>query len=218
MFDLPLFPLGSVLFPGMTNSLYIFEDRYKLMINTCLEQRKPFGWVLIEEGREALGPLARPYRIGCTAQVFRVQPMEQGTMNITIVGQDRFEIKSLHYNQEYLSGTVELYPLERKHPDRIQRHEQRLRPLVERYLSILAKAEDLEFDPLQLPADPVEFAYLSAAILQQINNQQKQRLLSLPGASRLLSEIHTIYHREVALLDMMAQRADNPTNEPFSLN
>jgi hypothetical protein len=54
--------------------------------------------------------------------------------------------------------------------------------------------------------------------LQQINNQQKQRLLSLPGASRLLSEIHTIYHREVALLDMMAQRADNPTNEPFSLN
>ncbi len=218
MFDLPLFPLGSVLFPGMTNSLYIFEDRYKDMINTCLEQRKPFGWVLIEEGREALGPLARPYRIGCTAQVFRVQPMEQGTMNITIIGQDRFEIKSLNYNHEYLSGSVELYPLTRNNPERIERNEQRLRPLVERYLDTLAKAEDLEFDPMQLPADPVEFGYLAAAILQQITNPQKQRLLSLPGASRLLSEIYSIYYREVALLDMMAERGDKAADEPFSLN
>ncbi len=218
MFELPLFPLSSVLFPGISHSLYIFEERYKLMINNCLESRQPFGWVLIEEGREALAPLARPYRVGCTAQIARVQPLEEGTMNIVIVGQERFEIKSLNYDYPYLVGNVELYPVNMDNTQKIQRLDGLLRPLVERYLMVLAQNEEAKFDPLQLPADPVELAYLSAAILQQLPNPQKQALLSVPGAQRLLREMYTVYYREVTFLDMMIERGSSLTDEPFSLN
>ena len=50
--DLPLFPLSTVLFPGMVLPLHIFEDRYKLMINRCLEEERPFGVLLIRRGVE----------------------------------------------------------------------------------------------------------------------------------------------------------------------
>ena len=60
MATLPLFPLNTVLFPGMQLKLHIFEERYKLMINSCIESNQPFGVVLIKEGREAFDPIAIP--------------------------------------------------------------------------------------------------------------------------------------------------------------
>ena len=54
---LPLFPLHSVLCPGMALPLHIFEPRYREMIGACLEAETPFGVVLIRDGRE-VGPLA----------------------------------------------------------------------------------------------------------------------------------------------------------------
>jgi len=72
MFELPLFPLNTVLYPGTPLYLHIFEPRYQRMINLCLNEHRPFGVVLIRHGQEALGPLAEPYRIGCTADIIRV--------------------------------------------------------------------------------------------------------------------------------------------------
>lgn len=86
MYELPLFPLNTVLFPGTPIQLHIFEDRYLKMINRCIEEHKPFGVVLIEEGSEAFGPLAKPYRIGCTALIAKVEKLEDGRINITAVG------------------------------------------------------------------------------------------------------------------------------------
>ncbi|MFB3052831.1 MAG: LON peptidase substrate-binding domain-containing protein, partial [Dehalococcoidia bacterium] len=50
--ELPLFPLNSVLFPGATLPLHIFEERYKKMVNLCLESNSPFGVLLIRSGSE----------------------------------------------------------------------------------------------------------------------------------------------------------------------
>ena len=55
---IPIFPLRSVLCPGVALPLHIFEDRYRLMVERCLGQGEPFGVVLIREGRET-GPLQR---------------------------------------------------------------------------------------------------------------------------------------------------------------
>ena len=95
MFELPIFPLNTVLFPGMPLSLHIFEDRYKLMIGKCLQERRAFGVVLIRQGAEALGPLAEPNKIGCTAFISQVERLHQGRMNIGVIGQRRFRIISL---------------------------------------------------------------------------------------------------------------------------
>jgi len=52
--ELPLFPLDIVLFPGENLPLHIFEPRYRLMINECYEDEKPFGIVLMRPGSELL--------------------------------------------------------------------------------------------------------------------------------------------------------------------
>ena len=71
MTELPLFPLNVVLFPGMVLPLHIFEPRYREMVNYCLDEKKPFGVVLLREGEERGGP-AIPYQVGTAARIMRV--------------------------------------------------------------------------------------------------------------------------------------------------
>ena len=73
--QLRLFPLRTVLFPGMPLPLHIFEDRYKLMIGECVRDEVPFGVVLIRQGAEVGGP-ARVYPIGTVA---RIKPYSAGS-------------------------------------------------------------------------------------------------------------------------------------------
>ncbi|MBW2640336.1 MAG: LON peptidase substrate-binding domain-containing protein [Deltaproteobacteria bacterium] len=60
---IPLFPLGVVLLPQMELSLHVFEERYKVMINECLEQEREFG-VVHYDGTDIRS-------IGCTAKIMR---------------------------------------------------------------------------------------------------------------------------------------------------
>jgi len=69
--ELPLFPLNTVLFPGATLPLHVFEERYKQMINQCLESRSPFGVLLIRSGNE-VGTPTEPFEVGTTASIAHV--------------------------------------------------------------------------------------------------------------------------------------------------
>lgn len=219
MMDLPLFPLNTVLFPGMPLSLHIFENRYKEMINTCLTEKMPFGVVLISQGDEALGPLAEPHHIGCTAKIGQVQPLVHGRMNLVAVGESRFRIYELdRESQSYLVAKVELEPMSVSNPERLLDLGEKLRPQVIRYLDILSQAGDVEFDPSQLPQNPVELANL-AAFLVRVEAQDKQTLLASESAVRFVGAVRTLFSRENALLETMiehSQRDDHPG--PFSLN
>ena len=50
--ELPLFPLNTVLCPGIALPLHVFEERYRSLVRHCLETTSPFGVVLIKQGRE----------------------------------------------------------------------------------------------------------------------------------------------------------------------
>ena len=65
--DLPLFPLGTVLFPGMQLPLQLFEPRYLQMFQDIARQDSRFGVVLIKEGVE-VGEPAVPFDIGTIAR------------------------------------------------------------------------------------------------------------------------------------------------------
>jgi Lon protease-like protein len=203
MYELPLFPLNSVLFPGMPIILHIFEDRYKRMIRLCLETQQSFGVVLIKRGVEALGPLAEPYLIGCTAHIVETQNLSGGRMNITSVGQERFRILTLnHTTAPYLIGSVEEYPLANPNPAAFAASVKKFRPLLDRYLQLLAETGSFHFDPEKLPGDPIGFAY-KAAVLLQVPPASKQELLSVREAPDLLEKLRTSYLREIALLRSM---------------
>ena len=165
-----LFPLNTVLFPGMPISLHIFEPRYKLMVEECLQSSQPFGVVLIRDGVEALGPLAEPHIVGCTAQITQIERLEDGRMNIIAIGVDRFQIRSLSHDKPYLVGIVETYPLHRDDAQALRRAGEQLRPWVERYIAALAEAaEDTQFEPHYLPDDPLALGYLAAALVTNSN-------------------------------------------------
>ncbi len=198
---MPLFPLNTVLFPGMVLPLHIFEERYKRMIRDCLAAGQDFGVVLIREGLEVGGP-AVPFDVGTTARLAEVQHLGGGRMNVSAVGRRRFRILRLHYDQPYLTGDVEFIPLRGGHSGEAAALADRLRPRVARYLELLAQVAGIDLGTRDMPGDPTWLAYMTAIALQ-IPNREKQKLLAAADVVRLLSVEAEILRREEALLRFM---------------
>ncbi|MBL8382007.1 MAG: LON peptidase substrate-binding domain-containing protein [Burkholderiales bacterium] len=89
--DLPLFPLGTVLFPGGTLPLKVFEARYVDMTRECMKSGTPFGVCLIREGSEVGAP-AVPHAIGCLAHIGAWDMPQLGVLHIRTRGTRRFRI------------------------------------------------------------------------------------------------------------------------------
>lgn len=201
MFELPLFPLNTVLFPGMPLTLHVFEERYKQMISMCIREKRPFGVVLIREGVAERAPLPKPHAIGCIAYITDVEPLEEGQMLIASVGEERFRILSLNYDRPYLVGMVERIPLQDEDSMAAEKAADSLYPLVVKYLETLSrigKVEGLDI-AAQVPTDPQALVYLAASIIS-LPVKQKQTFLEADRAPRLLNNLLTTYRYEVALL------------------
>ena len=91
--ELALFPLKTVLLPGNTLQLKIFEPRYTDMIAGCMRDQKPFGIVLIHQGEETDSEV-EIFTTGTTAMVSDWEKRPDGLLGITIRGEDRFEVVS----------------------------------------------------------------------------------------------------------------------------
>ena len=101
--NLPLFPLKVVLFPGSLLPLHIFEERYKTLINECVENGAEFGINFVE------GEKTDP--IGCTASVKQVlKRYDDGRMDIVVEGRSRYTLKQLVENESpYFVGEVSFF-------------------------------------------------------------------------------------------------------------
>ena len=102
--EIPLFPLGTVLFPGGLLPLKVFEARYLDLISTCLRERRPFGVVALLGGREvranarANEPVSREAvrfePIGTLAELIDVDSAQQGILTVRCRGTQRFELSA----------------------------------------------------------------------------------------------------------------------------
>ncbi len=216
MYELPLFPLNTVLFPGMPLRLHIFEERYKLMIGRCYGESKPFGVSLIRAGEE-VGASADPYLIGCTALISEVEPLGGGRMNIVASGVDRFQIIDFKHDEPYLVGLVEDLPFAQSSAESLEEGGHSLRPWVRKYLQILSDASKTPFDTAQVPRDPLRLAFL-ASFLVNIPSAQKQDLLETLAADDLILNLRNLYRREVTLLEAMLQPHEDMDSGVFSHN
>lgn len=218
MYELPLFPLNMVLFPGTPIHLHIFEARYIQMVNSCVEENLPFGVALIRSGVEAHGPLAEPHYIGCTAQIAKIQPLTDGRMNLVAVGEKRFRLLTLdRETKPYLVGRIQPYPLENADAESINLRARRLRQQFQRFLQLLIESGRQLIDLALLPDDDVALAYLAAAALP-ISPLQKQELLASDHADRLLENLARYYQRELALLEMALSKKVGLQAGGFSTN
>jgi ATP-dependent Lon protease len=100
---IPLFPLNAVLFPGSLLPLHIFEERYKVLINECVDRNSEFGVNLVYEDKIR--------SIGCIAFVRDVlQRHADGTMEIIVEGRRRYTLHSVHTTSHpYQVGSISFY-------------------------------------------------------------------------------------------------------------
>ena len=100
MADIPLFPLNVVLMPGTPLPLHIFEERYKQMVNECLDSGMEFGMVLADESGTR--------RVGCTARIVElVQRYDDGRLVVLVEGSRRFRLRNILAGKPYYVGDVE---------------------------------------------------------------------------------------------------------------
>ena len=213
MTELPLFPLNTVLFPGAPLHLHIFEDRYKQMMNFCITEQKPFGVVLIAEGREAQGPLAKTHMIGCTAEISQVEPLPGGRMNLLAYGKARFQINSLSTEKSYLTGETTPFPLVWKQSPQLAKVQAELATLAAKYIRILSKVGEVDTSAISWPDDTESLTFLAAHLLR-VSSEQKQDLLAQKEAYSLMRMMHRLYQQEVGLMQTMPTKGQGP----FSIN
>jgi uncharacterized protein len=91
-FELPLFPLQSVLFPGALLPLKVFEARYLDLIGQCLRENTAFGVVCLRQGREAGRERVSFEPLGVIARVDEVDAEQAGILRVRCTGMQRFEI------------------------------------------------------------------------------------------------------------------------------
>jgi len=201
--ELPLFPLNLVFFPGQVLPLHIFEPRYRELIAHCLETRDPFGIVLQRED-EVFEPGDQDKNlIGTAARIIGSEKMDDGRMNVTTIGTKRFRVHTLHNHRNYLTAEVSHYPIINGSTKRAEELAQRVRPQIVEYVDALSSATRTKLPLNRLPDDPTSLAFLVAMALR-IENDDKQKLLSMPGVPDILARENYLLWREVALLKHMA--------------
>src|SRR3954453_12623991 len=91
MTELPMFPLGTVLFPSLFLPLHVFEPRYRELTRRCLEADREFGVALIERGSEVGGDDVRT-AVGTVARILEATELDDGRWVLGTVGIRRIRV------------------------------------------------------------------------------------------------------------------------------
>ncbi len=173
---IPLFPLSTVLFPGGTIPLQIFEDRYHSMVQDCLDTDSKFGIVLIKEGQE-VGGNAVPHKVGTLARITKIRKLPQNRLYLTAVGETRFNIIELFQDKAYLEGLVEIHnpPPEE---DIEEQSFKKAQTAASRHLEAIVSMNGGWVKKAQtpLPTDPDQLSFFLAQLIQG-SNKVRQTIL-----------------------------------------
>lgn len=206
---LPIFPLNTVVFPGVTVPLHVFEDRYRSLVHHLLtipdKSQRLFGIVAIREGYEVgAHGVQSVHRVGCVVQMTSVDPYENGRFDIEVVGRRRLRLDSLDTSGPFLEGEAESIadPVDRS-PGTAQEAERTAGCFQEyrRRLAELRGASDHVALDGDLPQDP-EFLSYSLAATCLLPLQERQALLEAATALDRL-----VMLRHAMLEELRAMRA-----------
>ena len=212
---LPLFPLNVVLFPHMPLPLHIFEPRYRQMIADCLEEGHSFGVVAIREGSET-GP-STPYDVGTLAKIVRIDRLDDGRMNLLVMGASRFAVVRTADDRPYLRGEIRIIPESGDDLDATARLTEVTAISFRQYANLLRELVGEKPDEAEPPMEPELLSYLIAAALN-LQVPEKQTLLAEARTdSRLVLELRLL-RKEIALLKQMLAHAAAAGKVKTSLN
>jgi Lon protease-like protein len=185
--DIPLFPLNVVLLPGAPLPLHIFEERYKQMVNECLESESEFGMVLADESGTR--------RVGCTARIVElVERYEDGRMLILVEGSRRFKLNNILTGRPYYMGEIEY--LEEEPEEDVNALAEECIALLERVVEAATEGSvGIEIEP---PYRNLSFAIAGRV---EFDLETRQQILELTSEKERLQKVKE-------LLSAAAQRLE----------
>jgi Lon protease-like protein len=210
---LPLFPLGTVLYPGLLLPLHIFEERYRQLVADLTggrtgeqpeEDTPAFGVIAIRQGREVGADGIRElHDVGTTAAIRRVEALPDGRFDLVTTGARRFRLLKLDVDAApYLVGEVEFLD-EETAADADADADVLARSVAAHYLAYRDQLLSLQGQAPRvrglLPADPLVLSYLVAAAMV-LDRQDKQDLLESPDATARLRAELALLRRERVML------------------
>ncbi|MFI5618439.1 LON peptidase substrate-binding domain-containing protein [Streptomyces sp. NPDC051567] len=221
---LPLFPLNSVLFPGLVLPLNIFEERYRAMMRELLktdgDEPRRFAVVAIRDGREVAptapglpGPSGLPepgpaagfgadpvqafHRVGCVADAATIRERQDGTFEVLATGTTRVRIVSVDASGPFL--TAELEELAEDAGEGAGALAEGVLRAFRAYQKRLAGARERSLTGTDLPDEPSVVSYLVAAAAV-LDVPAKQRLLQAPDTATRLAEELKLLRAETAVI------------------
>ncbi|MFA3874431.1 LON peptidase substrate-binding domain-containing protein [Streptomyces sp. MMCC 100] len=241
---LPLFPLNSVLFPGLVLPLNIFEERYRAMMRELLktpeDEPRRFAVVAIRDGHEVArtapglpdptatvergptagfgtDPLKAFHKVGCIADAATIRERADGTFEVLATGTNRVRLASVETSGPFL--TAELEPLPEEPGDEAGALAEGVLRSFRQYQKRLAGARERSLATgADLPDEPGVVSYLVAAAMM-LDTPTKQRLLQSPDtASRLRDELRLLRSETSIIRTLPSLPASDLTRGPTSLN
>jgi len=185
---LPVFALNTVLFPGVTLPLHVFEDRYRALVHHLLtisdKTLRLFAVVAIREGYEVgAHGVQSLHRVGTVAQMTSVVPHADGRFDIEVVGRSRMRLGTLDTSEPYLTGDVDV--LEDRPCDEAQDEVRRSLEAYSGYRRQLGELRGEDVSDSKLPGDPTYLSYTLAATCP-LPLQERQALLEADDARQRL--------------------------------
>ncbi|MCW2737446.1 MAG: hypothetical protein JWN97_2090 [Nocardioides sp.] len=199
-----MFPLSTVVFPGMSVPLHVFEDRYRMLVNHLLTVEDPaarvFGTVAIREGYEVGDHGAQSvYRMGCVLQLTEVERREDGTFDIVAVARERLKLEEMQRGADFPQGVVELVP----EPE-VEVPADLLDRARATFTAFRAAMTALQGDPFSgtLPRDPDYLAWTLSA-LTPLPMAERQSLLEASDATERLVLVTRLLTEELRAINVI---------------
>lgn len=241
---LPLFPLNSVLFPGLVLPLNVFEERYRAMMRDLLktpdEEQRLFAVVAIRDGQEVApsspglpdptsqpeqkptagfgdDPLKAFHAVGCVADAATIRERADGGFEVLATGTSRVRLHSIDASGAFLTAEVEELPEDPG--EEAGALAAGVLRAFRSYQKRLAGARERSLSTgAELPDDPSVVSYLVAAAAV-LDTPTKQRLLEAPDtASRLHEELKLLRAETAIIRNLPSLPATDLTRGTTSLN
>ena len=218
---MPLFPLGTVLYPGLLLPLHIFEERYRQLVGDLLEGPEPrdFGVIAIRKGRETgVDGISALHEIGCTARLRQVMRHDDGRFELVTVGVQRFRLVDLDHSRPYLQGEIEPLAEETGDEAAAALAVEAVQRAFREYLNALTTQGAARVSVPDLPDEPALLSYLVAASMI-VDLSDRQVLLAEPDAVGRLAAERALLARETRILRTLTSTpATDLRSSPYNPN
>ena len=215
--SLPLFPLNTVLFPGMVLPLHIFEERYRRLLAERAGFDPAFGIVLITHGHEVAATAEVPQlaKVGTAATLVASGQYPDGRSDIVVRGTRRFVVNDADWSTGFPTADVDWLPdlaTASEEQEQIVALKVQVSSLFQAYVSDVRAITGAEEIALDLPEDPQALGWELAELLP-MTAPSRQLLLEATTLAQLLGELVTHLRTERSVLRNLGA-AGSPSAHP----